>query len=951
MEKLIAGPLRGVTDAPNTVVIVMDALDECSNEKLVREILILLEMTIRELPFHAKVFVTSRPDAHIRARFSEDVMQTVSEASILHDIDLSVVQSDIRIYLMHQLREVGREILKSDTWPTQAEVEALVERAGGLFIYASASVMYIGDTDHREPRERLKVLLDDSPISGESPYEEIDKLYRHILASSLPKTRTGALDVAKKLQPIIGTIVTLLDPLPVHAMEKLMSVEETYIQPKLRPLHSILLVPDDPEDLIRIFHKSFPDFMTNPQRCQDPRFLVVRRDFFTQLALQCILLMNSSLHKNMCDIQYPFSMNSDISNLELLLKAKVGTHVLYACRFWAFHLQHADPKDELREAMTIFVTTKLLYWLEVLSLSQHLDHAQPSLKMAQVWYKEEEPKRPGLLQKMMPVLEPLQVFNEALNSAEGKRLQSKTPVKILLSDCQSLLLRFNQSITKSACHIYHSALGLAPYCPLYKQYQKEAEHSVRVLSRAYTWDSLITIFRGQFQRIGAICFSPDGLKIASGSDDRRIYLWDSNTGITIKKLMGHTEGINSLSFSSDGLVLASASHDNTVKLWDSTTGTQLHTLHGHSDSVSSVCFSPKVPHLAQQYVVSGSHDGTICVSDAATGAHIKKIDAQYASEGATIRVLSVSLSPDGSFIASGSQDAMVYIWEFATGSCHKQLKGHNESVGSVCFSPDGLMVASGSEDQLVYLWDFPNGTQIRALKGHSGAVYTVCFSPDGMTIASASADKTIHLWSVHTGSLIKLLKGSPGRVYSACFSPDGLRIASGSRDKMLHIWDSTPPQGLQTKTPKRHLSAIRALWDFSTAKPINIFNDHDRAVRFIAFSPDGRYLTSLDIYENLICWKHKSFKRTTIPGVTTVTDLAKWLAETKCTPINSVRGTLSLVQQAVIFNHPNGSQHTICVLPYSDILCHAVSGYSLAVGTQTGDVHLLDFSQTVTLLC
>ncbi|KAG8964687.1 hypothetical protein FRC03_001454 [Tulasnella sp. 419] len=480
MQKLIAEPLRSVTDALQTVVIVMDALDECSNEMLVSEMLILLGTAIRELPFHVKIFVTSRPDAHIRSKFGEDTMKTVSEASILHDIDLSIVQNDIRKYLTYQLREIGRKMLTLDaTWPTETEVESLVERAGGLFIYASASVIYIGDKDHSEPAQRLRILLDDAP-SGEdspSPYDAIDKLYRHILASSLPKT--GALDVAKKLQPIIGTLVTLLDPLPANAMEKLMSVEESYIQRKLKPLHSILLLPDDPQGLIRIFHKSFPDFVTNPQRCRDRKFLVKPKDFFTRLALQCILLMNSNLRRNMCDIQYPFCMNDEIPDLDLLLKVKIGTHVLYACQFWALHLQYADRSDELHEALSVFVTTKLPYWLEVLSLSRHLDHAQTSLKIAQAWYKPEgeEPKRLAVLQKMIPILEPLQIFNEALSSAEGKLLQAKAPIKVLLSDCQSLLLHFPKSITKSACHIYHSALGLAPDCLLYRQYQKEIEHS------------------------------------------------------------------------------------------------------------------------------------------------------------------------------------------------------------------------------------------------------------------------------------------------------------------------------------------------------------------------------------------------------------------------------------------------------------------------------------------
>ncbi|KAG8925068.1 hypothetical protein FRC02_009950, partial [Tulasnella sp. 418] len=693
MEKLIAGPLRDVTDAPPVVVIVMDALDECSNEVFVKEILILLGVTIRELPFCTKVFITSRPNSHIRTRFNDDIMKDVSEASILHDIDLSVVQSDIRVYLAHQLREIGKEMLRLDAWPAQAEVEALADRAGGLFIYASASVAYIGDKGYHKPSKRLRLLLNDtvdgrdSPhgedtVDGrDSPYGEVDKLYLHILRSAVPKSSPTV------LQPIIGTIVTLFDPLSVRAMERLMSVEDFHVQEKLEPLNSILLVPDDPYDLIRIFHKSFPDFMTDPQRCKDDKFLIKRRVYFTRLALQCILIMNSSLRRNMCDIQYPFRLNDDIADLKDLLKSKVGSHVLYACQFWASHLQESDPVDQLQQALSVFIATKLTYWLEILSLSQHLDVALPSLKIAKAWYQGKEPKRLVVVQKMMPILEPLHVFNEALSSAEGKLSQTKTPAKILLSDCQYLLLHFARSIEKSACHIYHSALPLAPHCLLYKQYQRELQQSVRVVSKEYTWNPVLAVLRGNFRSVNDVCFSPDGLKLASVSG-RDIYLWDSITRSNIRTLAGHTGEVNAVCFSPDGLIIASASDDKTVLLWDSTTGTHCNTFNGHTEAVWCVCFSPD-----GDIVASGSRDTTVRLWDL-TGALIRTINGS----GMTT---SICFSPDGRRIATGCQDTFVYVWDSTTGlNLLKTLEGHTEGVQSVRFSPDGSIIASGSLDKL-----------------------------------------------------------------------------------------------------------------------------------------------------------------------------------------------------------------------------------------------------------
>ncbi|KAG8920819.1 hypothetical protein FRC02_000672 [Tulasnella sp. 418] len=386
MEKLIIEPLRDVAEHPQVVVLVIDALDECADERLVQEMLVLLSYAIHELPFHLKIFITSRPDVHIRSKFHEDVMKSVSEASLLHDIDLSVVQHDIGLYLGHHLRRVGREMLMDGTWPPQADIDVLVGRARGLFIYASALIAYIGDKGYRQPKQRLHILLEDKRKSGESPYAEVDRLYRHILQSALPLG--GAWSVARRLQPMLATIVTLLDPLPVKSIEKLISVEEGSVLPMLSPLHSVLSISDNPAEPIRIFHKSFPDFMCDPERCTDSRLLVKSDLHHSQLALHCLNVLNINLRRNMCQVENEFIVNDDIPDLDTRLEYNVGPHVLYACQFWAAHLKNANPTTkELRNAIRLFATTKLLNWLEILSLLKRIDVAIASLEAASDWYE------------------------------------------------------------------------------------------------------------------------------------------------------------------------------------------------------------------------------------------------------------------------------------------------------------------------------------------------------------------------------------------------------------------------------------------------------------------------------------------------------------------------------------------------------------------------------------
>ena len=356
---------------------------------------------------------------------------------------------------------------------------------------------------------------------------------------------------------------------------------------------------------------------------------------------------------------------------------------------------------------------------------------------------------------------------------------------------------------------------------------------------------------GHTHTVRSVSFSPDGTRIASGSFDRTIRLWDASTGEELHTLKGHTSSVRSVSFSPDGTRIASGGEDKTIRLWDATTGKEIKTLEGHEDSVRSVSFSPDGTRIA-----SGGADRTIRLWDASTGEQLNTL------KGHTAIVWSVSFSPDGTRIASGSADQTIRMWDAATGEQLNTLKGHDGWVTSVSFSPDGMRIASGSLDNTIRLWNALAGEQLNTLKGHTSYVTSVSFSPDGTRIASGSRDDTIRLWDASTGEQFDTLKGHASYVFSVSFSPDGTRIASGSIDQTIRLWEVSTGEDLNTL--KGHTKPVRSvifspdgqriasgsidqtvrLWDASTGEQLNTLKGHTGPVYSVSFSPDGSRIAS-----------------------------------------------------------------------------------------------------------
>ena len=319
----------------------------------------------------------------------------------------------------------------------------------------------------------------------------------------------------------------------------------------------------------------------------------------------------------------------------------------------------------------------------------------------------------------------------------------------------------------------------------------------------------------------ALAFSPDGTKLASGSKDKTVRLWDTFTNGELAILRKHTGEINALAFSPDGKMLASGSTDKTVQLWDTVTGAHLATFTKHRRSIAALAFSPDGRTLA-----SGSMDGTIRFWNTTTRTSLPIHLTEH-----TDWIKAVSFCENSNTLASVAVNGIITFWDLNTSQkTGFQTTGPRDFLLTSAFSPDGTKLASvGAKsatshnlglgkvittrepDRLVRLTDVRTGHELASLTKTAGGINqegSMTFSPDGKTVAFQGMDQ-IHVWHTETSNVrtIRLLENHGGFVNDAMiqqlmrdqllseitvltFSPDGKKLVGGMMGGKVQMWDA-----------------------------------------------------------------------------------------------------------------------------------------------------------------
>ena len=298
-------------------------------------------------------------------------------------------------------------------------------------------------------------------------------------------------------------------------------------------------------------------------------------------------------------------------------------------------------------------------------------------------------------------------------------------------------------------------------------------------------------FHGHSGAVYTVAWLPGGKRIASGSTDGTVQVWDALDGSHVFTYRGHSDVVETVACSLNGKRIASGSRDQTVQVWDATDGGHVFTYRGHSSIVKAVTWSPDGKRIA-----SGSLDHTVQVWDAVRddsvatdGSHV------FTYRGHSSIVKTVAWSPDGRRIASGSLDGTVQVWDALDGGHVFTYRGHSFGVNAVAWSPDSKRIASGSLDHTVQVWDAvggdsvaTDGSHVFTYRGHSNVVLAVAWSLDGRRIASGGDDNTVQIWDAIDGGHVFTYRGHSDVVEAVASSPDGKRIASGGDDNTVQVW-------------------------------------------------------------------------------------------------------------------------------------------------------------------
>ena len=339
-KELIVQSIKKITTQYRTVIVVIDALDECG---CANDMKLILQLLIELKGFSSMrlgVIVTSRPETPIQLGF-KTMPEIIHQNLVLHDVEQRIVEHDVLIFLETEFARIRKEQGLED-WPSEEQIRTVLKASNCLFIYAATVCCFVGEPSALLPEERLAMILQSS-ATNMYPTANLDEMYIQVL-----RAHTGvktSMEDKERFKQVVGSIIVLYDVLSLTDISSLLGLFTRQVRAALNSLHSLLHIPDNPHSPIRLLHPSFRDFLLDRDRCSDLQFWVDRTIAGRDLASACLRLMTRYLVTNICQLREPSAAPSGIQRE--ILSNHFSKALQYASLYWVDHLEQASCEQRV----------------------------------------------------------------------------------------------------------------------------------------------------------------------------------------------------------------------------------------------------------------------------------------------------------------------------------------------------------------------------------------------------------------------------------------------------------------------------------------------------------------------------------------------------------------------------------------------------------------------------
>jgi hypothetical protein len=363
------------TSPPNTLVLVIDALDECGDSQG-RNLILTGLLNVCSRINWLKVIITSRQEQDIEASFKrlEHTCRYLSKD--LKEDDKT--EDDIRLYVQDKFSSIAQKRHLEKDWPGEARTEGTVSRSGGLFIFVDTLWRLL--KDDLDPDERLTQALSST---SKDALTSLYDLYSSAIESRIGKNK-------KIFRTAMEIVVTVgqYRPLCDESVAQLAGLSRNVITALVDELSSLLYRDTIVNGGIRVRHLSIIDFLTGMECTPELRVDIEQAN--RSVGISCVGIMTRELRFNICELESSLVANEDIKDMKDRIDQRISDALQYSCIYWSNHLCHnmdtQDP-DVYRALDRLVDTSKLLYWIEVLSLMGKVPVGESSVRRLLSWAK------------------------------------------------------------------------------------------------------------------------------------------------------------------------------------------------------------------------------------------------------------------------------------------------------------------------------------------------------------------------------------------------------------------------------------------------------------------------------------------------------------------------------------------------------------------------------------